>query len=75
MGNNKHTHEHNRRACKGWIKRHDLGLALGVAIEEDRLNLANVMVIGRWFERFGPVMQPVNPLLLLSHDETMRRLA
>ena len=71
MGNNRH----NRKARKGWIKRHDLRLALGVAIEEDRLNFASVVVIGRWFERFGPVVQSVNPRLLLDYDEAMRRSA
>ena len=71
MGNNRH----NRKACKGWTKRHDLRLALGVAIEEDRLNFANVMVIGRWLERCGRVVQSVNPRLLLNYDEPMRRLA
>ena len=60
----------NRTACKGWIKRHDLRSALGAAIEENGLNFAKVMAIGRWFERVGPVIQSVNPRLLLK---TMRQ--
>lgn len=60
-----------RKQCKRWIRRHDLRLALGVAIEEERLNFATVMVIGRWFERFGPLITSVNPRLLFNYDETM----
>jgi hypothetical protein len=46
-------------------------LDLGVAIEDERLNFAAAMVIGRWFERFGAIISSVNLRLMSSLDETM----
>jgi hypothetical protein len=58
-----------RTWCKRWIRGHDLKLDLGVAIEDERLNFAATMVIGRWFERFGAILLSVNPRLMV--DERM----
>ena len=61
----------DRKGAKRWIRRHDLRLSLGIAIEEERLNFATVVVIGRWFDRFGTILTSVNPRLRFNYDETM----
>jgi hypothetical protein len=48
-----------------------LKLNPGVAIEEERMNLATTRAIGRCFGRVSGILSPEGPRVMLDVDETM----
>jgi hypothetical protein len=59
------------KKSKRWFQNRNLKLDLAGAIEDERLNFATTMVLGRWFERFGASLWSVHLRLMFSLDETM----
>jgi hypothetical protein len=48
-----------------------LRLDIDRSIDDEKLNFATRMVIGRWYERFGSHLTSLTPRLLFSFNETM----